>query len=90
MPDPREYLMALLHALENAVPPPVGQHHAIYLARYGSEAGGWEPRLALSMAGPDKVLFIDEGDLAKPIDVLVRECIGVLETVQPKKAAAPP
>jgi hypothetical protein len=70
-------------------PPPVGHHHAIYLARYGSEAGGWEPRLALSMAGPNKVLFIDDGDLAKPIDVLVRECVSVLATVPTKADASP-
>ncbi len=61
---PRPFLLALLKGLEAAVPPPPNCHHAITYAQYGSNAEGWQDRLALqvNVAGTFWCFFIDDGD----------------------------
>lgn len=66
----KELLIKFLKTLEEVVPPPVECHHAITYAQYGSDEIGWEDRLALriNVAGDERVLFLDTGDLENEID----------------------
>jgi len=69
----REQLIAFLKALEAAIPPAVPlTHHPIFFA---SDLQDGTDRLALSVNG--RVLFLDDGDLEKPVDQLVRECCAI-------------
>lgn len=76
--------MNFLAAMERAVPPPSRLRHSVALA---SEDG--YPKLALLIAtgGKPRVLYLDDGDLAKPVDTLVSECVEVLAAAQVRKAA---
>lgn len=71
----RETLLDFLKALEAAIPPPKGCHHALTFAQYGSDADGWQDRLALQIndAGRFHCFFIDPGDFDKGIPELVSE-----------------
>jgi hypothetical protein len=69
-PAMREYLIAFLQALETALPPPPNHHHAIVIDHFG--------RLALWIEGREMAVWIDEGDLDKPVEQLVRECCAVV------------
>ena len=68
-------LINFLKAVEDAIPPPPHGHHAITYARYGSDAAGWEDKLALQIAVPSYIggnavfhcWFLDEADLCEPL-----------------------
>lgn len=68
-------LRETLKALEKVFPPPPGQHHALTFCRYGSDATGWEDKLALRLRGPgaDAVttFFVEDHELQQPVDELV-------------------
>jgi len=63
-------LMVFLKALEVALPPQPGQHHAITFRRCGSEKQGWEDRLALNIRTADgkgaRIMLFKDGDLERP------------------------
>lgn len=68
----KSYLIEFLRRLEFLCPPPPNCHHAITFAQYGSDADGWEDRVALqvNINGTFRCFFFDEEDFAKgPIDL---------------------
>jgi hypothetical protein len=71
----RSELLNLLKHLDANVPHDEGTHIAITAGQYGSSEAGWEDRLLLSIRqhGETRVLFLEESDLEKGPDVLVRE-----------------
>ncbi len=83
MNDPRLYLMEFLAAIERVTSSACSLHLAM-------EPPNKTLRFALSVGRGDRapMVYIDEGDLAKPIDILVRECTAILATLQPKKASS--
>lgn len=62
----RQWLIDVLKALEAAVPPMPGGHHAMAFAQYGSDADGWTDKLALHIhnAGRFLCFFLEDEDLA--------------------------
>ena len=72
----RNYLIEFLKMLEAAIPPPVNCHHALTYAQYGSDADGWQDKLALqiNLLGDFHCFFFDEDDL--PFNLLVSEALG--------------
>lgn len=85
MHDPRDYLMTFLAAMEREIPPPGGQRHTLALSIENGEI-----RLALQVATRDKprIIYIDEGDLSKPIPLLATECVSVLAATPQKPGRA--
>lgn len=79
MSDPRDFLMRFLAAMDGAT----ARRCCITLA-FENEAR----RLALEVGVGEWVqtVYIDQGDLAKPIDVLVNECLAILP--KPQRASA--
>jgi len=77
--DRRAYVLDLLRALEEAVPPPPLCHHALTRARYGSDAAGWSERLALqvNVNGVFLCFFLDPSDLDAPPADLARVIAGL-------------
>jgi len=75
----KQWLMALLRALEVAVPPPTGGHHAITAARYGSDETGWEDHLALHLMtdGARVTLFLDDYDFAAAPETVAAEILQI-------------
>jgi len=75
----KQWLMTLLRALETALPPPAGAHHAITAARYGSDETGWEDRLALHLMldGERVTMFLDDDDFAAAPDAVAAEVVRV-------------
>ena len=62
----RNYLIEFLKMLEVAIPPPVNCHHALTYAQYGSDADGWQDKLALqiNLLGEFHCIFLQEDDLS--------------------------
>lgn len=77
----RRHLLTFLQKLEQLIPPPKGGHHSITYAEYGSDAQGWEPRLALHLnaGGFFHTLFFDDSDFEKDPNLLAIEVLGVVE-----------
>jgi hypothetical protein len=69
----RTFLLLFLKSLEAAIPPPENCHHAITFARFGSDAAGWQDRLALQVNRADVFycLFIDDEDFSRGVGSLV-------------------
>ena len=66
----KQRLLNLLKRLEQVIAPPQFCHHVITYAQYGSDARGWEDRLALqvSVEGELMCFFLDDEDLQKDPD----------------------
>jgi hypothetical protein len=77
----KEELLELLRELERRIVPPPGCHHSITRAEYGSDADGWEERLALQVWLPTstRIFFLDDRDFEKPVGDLVGEVIELAE-----------
>lgn len=80
-------IRSFLELLEKRLPPPMCCHHSIHFAQYGSDATGWEPRLALSLhlaqadgSSTYSTLFLEAQDGKKPASVLVSEIVRLVET----------
>ena len=60
----RQFWITFLKELERLVPPPANCHHAITYAQYGSDASGWEDKLAVQVntSGVFLCIFLDESD----------------------------
>lgn len=58
-------LFRFLQSLETKIPPVHGCHHNVTVARYGSDADGWEDRLALNVRGRTlwHTYWLDAGDI---------------------------
>lgn len=76
----KEKLLAFLKALEAAVPVSGGRHHSITFNQFGSDSVGWEDKLGLHVwipnghaGAPVQTFFLEDGDLEKPVDILVAE-----------------
>ena len=74
-----EHLVAFLKELEAQIPPAQDRRHVLHHGSYGSELAGWKDKLCLTLNvhGKPVLLFLEEGDLGKPIPQLVaevREC----------------
>jgi hypothetical protein len=71
----RNKLLEFLKALEVALPPE-GGHHAITFCQYGSASTGWEDRLGLHVRLGESAMqtvFLEEGDLEKPVWLLIAD-----------------
>lgn len=81
---------ALLQALEAAVPPPDGQHHAITFNRYGSDVSGWQERLGLHVrvGAGFATFFLDDADFARPIADVVSEVLRGLPPGTPDRTVS--
>lgn len=57
-------LMAILKEIELRIPPPQDCHHCLTFSRYGSDADGWQDKLALQINRDGKFycVFIDPED----------------------------
>jgi hypothetical protein len=77
----RHQILTFLKLLELAIPPAEACHHAMTFAKYGSEAEGWTDKLALqlNLRGKWVCLFLEDGDLEKPSDVLISEVVALTE-----------
>jgi hypothetical protein len=78
----RNYLIEFLKMLEVAIPPPENCHHAITYARYGSDADGWQDKLALqiNLLGEFHCIFLEEDDLSLNAEKTVKEIERILFT----------
>jgi hypothetical protein len=88
-PTPRQFLIRLLIELERLVPPPPLCHHAITYAQFGSDAKGWEDKLALqvNVGGVFHCLFVEEDDFDKDPARLAFEAAELLKTLSPSAQA---
>lgn len=61
------YLIAMLKALEQIVPPGDGCHHAICYCQYGSAESGWADKLCVCVRvnGTTLNVFLDDADFNK-------------------------
>ena len=78
-----EWLLGLLKGIEEAVPPPRGNHHTISYNRYGNEEDGWEDKLGLHIirrapTWTTRTMFLEPADFSKSWDVLVEELVKLL------------
>jgi len=76
----RDYMIELLKAIEDAIPPPANCHHSITYAKHGNESDGWVDKLALQVNREGKFycFFLEENDLDynfKNIEYLVAELV---------------
>lgn len=83
MNDSREYLMTFLRSIAAALPPSAGTHYELVLA---TDARG-DAQLCLAMSSTNIGIYLDPGDLEKPVGQLVDECVvlfarGATEAVQ--------
>lgn len=74
-----EHLIGFLKELEAQIPPAQDRRHVLHWGQYGSDLSGWKDKLCLTLNvhGKPVLIFIEEGDLGKPIPQLVaevREC----------------
>jgi hypothetical protein len=72
----RNELLRFLQELERRIPPPANCHHTISCCRYGSDAAGWQEKLALQV-NRDSVFhafFLDEDDCRDLLRTLTVIC----------------
>jgi hypothetical protein len=80
----REYMIELLKAIEEAIPPPANCHHCVTYAKCGNDSDGWLDKLALQVNRDGKFygFFLEEDDLAYDranINALIAELMRHLE-----------
>ena len=80
----KTWLIAFGKALEAAIPPAPKCHHALMYAQHGSDAAGWQDKLALQVGVNGKFYcwFLDDGDFETPVDELVATIVADLARMQ--------
>jgi hypothetical protein len=80
-----DYLITFLRALEEHCPLPLGQVHAITVARHFDDGEGLHAdRLAVLVAREIKpvTIFIEQGDFTTPARDLARQCADLVATIE--------
>jgi hypothetical protein len=59
------WLRLWLEGMERVIPPPVGTHHYLRFAEFGSDAAGWEKKLCLcvSTSTGSHNFFLEDDDM---------------------------
>lgn len=71
------HVAAYLKALEDFLPPPRGRHYTLEFAEFGNDVAGFERTLCLRV-GQAEPIYLDQGDLEKPVEQLLQETIDIL------------